>query len=125
MFGEAAPLPGLAEREAALFDRLVTFPSLIVAYSGGVDSAFLGWASRQVLGDRVLCVTADSPSYPERHRQMALDVARMFGLPHEIVQTAELAKPEYRANEPNRCYHCKHELYARLTSLAAERGFAG
>jgi len=123
--GGAARSPGLAEREAALFERLLTFPSLIVAYSGGVDSAFLAWACKQVLGDRVLCVTADSPSYPERHRQMALDVARIFGLPHMVVRTAELTKPEYRANDPNRCYHCKHELYARLTSLAAERGFAG
>jgi pyridinium-3,5-biscarboxylic acid mononucleotide sulfurtransferase len=125
MSAGTAPLPGLAEREAALFDRLLTFPSLVVAYSGGVDSAFLAWAARQALGDRVLCVTADSPSYPERHRQMALEVARTFGLPHEIVRTEELAKAEYRANEPNRCYHCKHELYTRLTSLAAERGFAG
>jgi uncharacterized protein len=116
--------PGLAAREAALFDRLRAFPSLIVAYSGGVDSAFLGWAARQVLGDRVLCVTADSPSYPDRHRQMALEVARTFGLPHEIVGTAELEKPEYRANEPDRCYHCKHELYTRLTAMARVRGFA-
>ena len=55
---------------------------------------------------------------------MALDVARTFGLPHEIVGTAELENPEYRANEPDRCYHCKHELYTRLTALASERGFA-
>ncbi len=115
---------GLREREAALFARLRAFPSLIVAYSGGVDSAFLGWAAHRVLGSRALCVTADSASYPERHRRMALDIARRFDLPHEIIGTGELANPDYRANAPDRCYHCKHELYTRLTSLAAERGFA-
>jgi uncharacterized protein len=115
---------GLREREAALFARLRAFPSLIVAYSGGVDSAFLGWAAQRALGSRVLCVTADSASYPERHRRMAIDIAGRFELPHEIIGTGELANPDYRANAPDRCYHCKHELYTRLTALAAERGFA-
>lgn len=124
MSAPAAEPAGLRDREAALLGRLGALPSLVVAYSGGVDSAFLGWAARQVLGDRVLCVTADSPSYPDRHRRMALDVARQFGLPHEVVGTTELEKPEYRANAPDRCYHCKHELYTRLTALAAARGFA-
>jgi pyridinium-3,5-biscarboxylic acid mononucleotide sulfurtransferase len=120
----ADSLPGLRDREATLLRGLRAFPSLIVAYSGGVDSAFLGWAATQVLGDRALCVTADSPSYPERHRQMALQVAGAFGLPHEVIRTAELENPDYRANDPSRCYHCKHELYTRLTALASERGFA-
>jgi uncharacterized protein len=115
---------GLRDREAALFARLRAFPSLIVAYSGGVDSAFLGWAAHRALGSRALCVTADSASYPERHRRMALDIARRFDLPHEIIGTGELANPDYRANAPDRCYHCKHELYTRLTTLAGERGFA-
>jgi uncharacterized protein len=101
----------LRAREAALRHRLAGLPSLIVAYSGGVDSAYLGWVATDVLHDRALCVTADSPSYPERHRQMALDIAREFRLQHEIVRTGELARAEYRANEPDRCYHCKHELY--------------
>ncbi len=114
----------LRSRETALVGRLREFASLIVAYSGGVDSAYLGWAATRALGSRALCVTADSPSYPERHRQMALDVARRFDLRHEIISTAELAKPAYRANEPDRCYHCKNELYTHLTRLAAERGFA-
>jgi uncharacterized protein len=115
---------GLRDREAALFARLRAFPSLIVAYSGGVDSAFLGWAAHRALGSRALCVTADSASYPERHRRMALDIARRFDLPHEVIGTGELANPDYRANAPDRCYHCKHELYTRLTTLAGERGFA-
>lgn len=114
----------LREREAALYDRLRTLPSLIVAYSGGVDSAFLAWAATRALGDRVLCVTADSASYPERHRQMALAIASQFSLRHEVIQTQELDRPEYRANHADRCYHCKTELYTRLSSLATARGFA-
>jgi uncharacterized protein len=114
----------LREREAALYRRLEGLPSLVVAYSGGVDSAFLAWAATRALGDRALSVTADSPSYPDRHRQMALALARDFNLRHEIIRTGELESPEYRANHADRCYHCKHELFTVLTSLAAERGFA-
>lgn len=114
----------LRAREVALYDRLRSFPSLIVAYSGGVDSAYLAWAAGQVLGDRALSVTADSASYPERHRAMALAIARDFSLAHEIIQTQELERPEYRANEPDRCYYCKNELFTQLTRLAAARGFA-
>jgi uncharacterized protein len=115
--------PGLADRAAALDDRLRALPSLVVAYSGGVDSAFLAWSATRVLGTRALCVTADSPSYPERHRAMARAIADEFGLQHEIVFTSELSRPEYRANAPDRCYHCKHELYTHLSALARARGF--
>src|SRR5262245_3202272 len=115
---------GLRAREAALFARLRAFPSLVVAYSGGVDSAFLAWAAHQALGARALSVTADSPSYPDRHRQMALAIARDFGFSHEIIRTGELERPEYRANQPDRCYYCKNELYSHLARLAASRGFA-
>jgi uncharacterized protein len=114
----------LRRREAALLDRLRTLPSLLVAYSGGVDSAFLAWAAHQALGPRALSVTADSASYPERHRQMALAIAREFGFSHEIIRTGELDRPEYRANEPDRCYYCKTELFTQLSRLAAARGFA-
>jgi pyridinium-3,5-biscarboxylic acid mononucleotide sulfurtransferase len=116
--------PDLEARVATLDGRLRALPSLVVAYSGGVDSAFLAWAATRALGDRALCVTADSPSYPERHRSMALTVAGQFGFQHEIIFTDELSRPEYRANAPDRCYHCKHELYTRLTDLARTRGFA-
>jgi uncharacterized protein len=115
---------GLREREAALFDRLRQYPSLIVAYSGGVDSAYLAWAARQALGERALCITADSASYPERHRTMALETAARFGFRHEVVHTDELENPAYRANNTDRCYHCKHELFTHLTALARERGVA-
>lgn len=96
--------------------------SVIVAFSGGVDSAFLAWAATQALGSSALCVTADSASYPDHHRQLALDLARRFRLHHLIIHTAELERPQYRANPVNRCYYCKHELYTALSSLAAERG---
>ena len=106
-----------------LFDILAGFDSVIVAFSGGVDSAFLAWAATEALGrERALCITADSPSYPDRHRQLALSVAREFGLRHEIIHTGELERPEYRANPTNRCYFCKHELYTALSGVAAERG---
>ena len=115
---------GLRVREAALFDRLQQFPSLIVAYSGGVDSAYLAWAASQVLGERALCVTADSASYPERHRTMALETAARFGFRHEIIHTSELENPAYRANNTDRCYHCKNELFTHLSALARDRGVA-
>jgi len=114
----------LREREAALLDRLAAWPSLVVAYSGGVDSAYLAYAATRVLGPNALCVTADSASYPERHRAMAVETAQRFQFQHEIIHTGELEKPEYRANNTDRCYHCKHELYTQLTALAADRGFA-
>ena len=112
----------LAEKEARLTGVLSSFDSLLVAYSGGVDSAYLACAASRVLPGRVLCVTADSPSYPKRHREMAEDVARRFNLAHEFVMTAELERPEYRANPANRCYHCKTELYEHLSKVATERG---
>src|SRR6266850_4322891 len=108
-------------KDDALRDRLVSLGSVVVAYSGGVDSAYLAYVAHQTLGDRALAVTADSPSYPERHRSIALQIARDFGLHHEIIHTSELERPEYRANPANRCYYCKHELYTHLSRIAAGR----
>ena len=117
-----APEAVLAARQQRLHDLLASFESVIVAFSGGVDSAYLAWAATQVLGPAALCVTAESPSYPDHHRQLALRIARECGLRHEFVPTAELEQPEYRANPVNRCYHCKNELYGVLSSLATSRG---
>jgi pyridinium-3,5-biscarboxylic acid mononucleotide sulfurtransferase len=111
-------------RAAVLDGRLRSLKSLVVAYSGGVDSAFLAFAATRALGSRALCVTADSPSYPAHHRRMAEKVAREFAFCHEFIQTQELLRPEYRANDTDRCYHCKHELYTELTALAERRGFS-
>jgi pyridinium-3,5-biscarboxylic acid mononucleotide sulfurtransferase len=103
---------------------LVDMRSVIVAFSGGVDSAYLAYAATEVLGDNALCVTADSPSYPAHHRELALKVAREFALRHEIIFTGEVDRPDYRANPENRCYFCKHELFTSLAELARARGFA-
>jgi pyridinium-3,5-biscarboxylic acid mononucleotide sulfurtransferase len=112
----------LESKSRRLHDILAGFDSLIVAFSGGVDSAYLAWAATETLGAAALCITADSPSYPDHHRRLALDVAHRFGLHHEIIHTGELARPEYRANPVNRCYYCKDELYTALTAVAAARG---
>src|SRR5471032_52106 len=109
-----------AAKEQALCDALASLDSVIVAYSGGVDSAYLAYIASRTLGDRAIAVTADSPSYPERHRALAIRIAKDFGLRHEIIKTAELDNPEYRANPANRCYFCKHELYTHLTRIAAD-----
>ncbi len=112
----------MTEKEDALRQTLSSLRSVIVAYSGGVDSAYLAWVAHDLLGDRAVAVTADSPSYPARHRQMAVQIARQFGLQHHIIHTHELERAEYRANPENRCYYCKHELYTHLSRFAADRG---
>ena len=118
----SAAAAGVAAKDAALDRALRDLPALIVAYSGGVDSAYLAYAAHRALGSGVLCVTADSPSYPERHRALAVRIATEFGFNHQFIQTAEMARPEYRANPANRCDYCKHELYTHLTALARDRG---
>src|SRR4029078_6313166 len=108
----------MIDKERALRETLSSLGSVVVAYSGGVDSAYLACIASQTLGSRAFAVTADRPSYPEHHRPLATQIAEPFGFQHAIIHTRELDRPEYRANPANRCYFCKHELYTQLTRFA-------
>jgi uncharacterized protein len=113
-----------ADKARRLQEILAGYQSVLIAFSGGVDSAYLAIAAAAALGPGALAVTADSPSYPDAHRQLALSIAKDFGFAHEIIRTSELDRPEYRANPANRCYYCKDELYSRLAAIARDRGLA-
>jgi pyridinium-3,5-biscarboxylic acid mononucleotide sulfurtransferase len=103
---------------------LQSYGSCLVAYSGGVDSAFLALVAHQVLGEKSLAAIADSPSLPRRELEDALGLAAQFQFPVRVVRTAEFENPEYLANPKNRCYFCKHELFTELAPLAKAEGFA-
>jgi len=114
---------GLDGKLRLLFERLRALGSVVVAFSGGADSAFLAWASNHVLGARALAVTALSPSFSGYDREQAAAFARQASLRHEVIETSELDNPEYAANGPDRCYHCKDELFRELEKLRQARGF--
>ena len=115
--------PDLQRKSDRLEAALRAAGRVLVAYSGGVDSSYLAFAAHRALGDGALAVTALSPSYPAAHREMAERVAADFGIPHRTVDTSEMANPDYRANRPDRCYHCKSELFAVLGRMREELGF--
>jgi uncharacterized protein len=113
-----------AEKEALLQKQLAGFPSLIVALSGGADSAYLAYAAHQSLGHRGLSVTALSLSYSAHDRGVVEAFVRQLGLRHEFIETHEMENPKYRANASDRCYFCKDELFTVLDTMAKDRGFA-
>jgi uncharacterized protein len=112
----------LRRKEQALGQRLEAAGRVLVAFSGGVDSSYLAVAAHRALGADALAVTALSASYPRTHREMAERVVQDFGIRHEFVSTGEMESADYRANRPDRCYHCKSELFSVLGALRDERG---
>jgi pyridinium-3,5-biscarboxylic acid mononucleotide sulfurtransferase len=111
-------------KETRLIARLAELSSVIVALSGGADSAYLAWAAQRVLGDRALSITAISPSFAEHDRNMVEEFVRGTGVRHEFVDTHEMENPSYRANASDRCFYCKDELFSVLDAIASQRGFA-
>lgn len=121
--GKAADPAVLKAKEERLFSILAGLGRVIVAYSGGTDSAYLAWAAHRVLGENALAVTADSASLPASHKRDAEAFARQFGLRHECLPTREFLNPRFVENDPDRCFHCKDEFFASLEELARARGF--
>ena len=112
------------QKQERLLAGLQSLGSVLVAFSGGADSAFLAWAANRALGNHALAVTALSPSFPAYDREQATSFAREWSLRHEFIATREIENPFYAANQPDRCYHCKNELFSELGKLRASRGFA-
>ncbi len=114
----------LKRKSARLHDIVALHPRLIVAYSGGVDSAFLAWTAHEILGEAMRAVIADSPSLARTHLEEALRFARGHGIPVEVVETRELENSSYTRNDSMRCFHCKDELFTVLERYCEANRFA-
>jgi pyridinium-3,5-biscarboxylic acid mononucleotide sulfurtransferase len=114
---------GIGEKGATLSNCLHKLGRLLVAYSGGVDSAYLAWAAHQALGDNMLAIIADSPSLARTQLSDAIAFAKEQAIPLEVVPTAELDRPEYVRNDSQRCFFCKDELFTLMEELRSSRGF--
>lgn len=118
---KAKTLKAIDEKETALRHLMREMKSVLVAYSGGVDSSYVALIASQELGDQALCVTGISPSVAQNERDLAIEIAKDFGFNYTTIKTDELDNPDYQANPTNRCYFCKTELYGKLSSFAQEK----
>lgn len=119
---QTSSIKDVVQKEDHLKEILTTLRSVVVGFSGGVDSAYLAYVANRVLGKKALCVTAISPSYPSFQRIETAEFVTRYNLHHLEVETSEIENPRYRENSSNRCYYCKSELFSKLKDLAKHRG---